>query len=77
MRTWSGAGVSVLVCTRGAAIEMNWSWFMVFQYLFKRRKARIVLNVLFSLLSYIGYLFGEFHKGCQVENRLIYFLYLF
>ena len=24
VRTWSGAGVSVLVCTRGAALEMNW-----------------------------------------------------
>ena len=24
MRTWGGAGVSVLVCTRGAALEINW-----------------------------------------------------
>ena len=24
MRTWGGAGVSVLVCTRGAAFEMDW-----------------------------------------------------
>ena len=24
MRTWGGAGVSVLVCTTGAAIEMDW-----------------------------------------------------
>ena len=24
MRSWGGAGVSVLVCTRGAAFEMNW-----------------------------------------------------
>ena len=24
MRTWSGAGVSLLVCTRGAAFEMFW-----------------------------------------------------
>ena len=24
MRAWSGAGVSVLVCTRGAAFEMDW-----------------------------------------------------
>ena len=24
VRTWGGAGVSVLVCTRGAAFEMNW-----------------------------------------------------
>ena len=24
VRTWSGAGVSVLVCTQGAAIEMDW-----------------------------------------------------
>ena len=24
VRTWSGAGVSVLVCTRGAAFEMDW-----------------------------------------------------
>ena len=31
VRTWSGAGVSVLVCTQGAAFEMNWWWFGVFQ----------------------------------------------
>ena len=24
MRTWGGTGVSVLVCTRGAAFEMDW-----------------------------------------------------
>ena len=24
MRTWGGAGVSVLVCTPGAAFEMDW-----------------------------------------------------
>ena len=24
MRTWGGAGVSLLVCTRGAAFEMDW-----------------------------------------------------
>ena len=24
MRTWGGAGVSVLVCTRGAEFEMDW-----------------------------------------------------
>ena len=24
MRTWGGAGVSVLVCTRGAALEIYW-----------------------------------------------------
>ena len=24
MRNWGGAGVSVLVCTRGAAFEMDW-----------------------------------------------------
>ena len=24
MRTWGGAGVSVLVCTQGAAFEMDW-----------------------------------------------------
>ena len=24
MRTWVGAGVSVLVCTQGAAFEMDW-----------------------------------------------------
>ena len=24
MRTWGGAGVSVLVCTRGAGFEMDW-----------------------------------------------------
>ena len=24
VRIWSGAGVSVLVCIRGAAFEMNW-----------------------------------------------------
>ena len=28
---WSGAGVSVLVCTRGAAFDMDWWWFGVFQ----------------------------------------------
>ena len=27
MRSWSGAGVSVLVCTRGAGIEIDWWWF--------------------------------------------------
>ena len=31
MRTWGGAGVSVLVCTRGAVFEMDWWWFGVFQ----------------------------------------------
>ena len=31
VRTVGGAGVSVLVCTRGAAFEMNWWWFGVFQ----------------------------------------------
>ena len=31
VRTLSGAGVSVLVCTLGAAFEMNWWWFGVFQ----------------------------------------------
>ena len=31
VRTWGGAGVSVLVCTQGAAFEMDWSWFGVFQ----------------------------------------------
>ena len=31
VRTWNGAGVSVFVCTRGAAIEMDWWWFGVFQ----------------------------------------------
>ena len=31
VRTWSGAGVSVLVCTRGAAFEMDWWWFGMFQ----------------------------------------------
>ena len=29
MRTWGGAGVSVLVFTRGAAFEMDWWWFGV------------------------------------------------
>ena len=24
MRTWGGAGVSVLVCTRGAELEIDW-----------------------------------------------------
>ena len=24
MRTWGGAGVSVLVCTRGAGFEVDW-----------------------------------------------------
>ena len=28
---WSGAGVSVLVCTWGAAFEMDLWWFGVFQ----------------------------------------------
>ena len=31
VRVWSGARVSVLVCTRGAAFEMDWWWFGVFQ----------------------------------------------
>ena len=31
VRTWSGAGISELVCTRGAAFEMVWWWFGVFQ----------------------------------------------
>ena len=31
MRTWGGAGVSVLVCTRGEAFKMDWWWFGVFQ----------------------------------------------
>ena len=31
VRTWSGVGVNVLVCTRGAAFEMDWWWFVVFQ----------------------------------------------
>ena len=31
VRIWSGAGVIVLVCTRGAAFEMDWWWFGVFQ----------------------------------------------
>ena len=31
MRTWGRAGVSVLVSTWGAAFEMDWSWFGVFQ----------------------------------------------
>ena len=31
MRTWGGAGVNVLVCTRGAGIEMDWRKFGVFQ----------------------------------------------
>ena len=31
LRTWGGAGVSVLVCTRGAAFEMDWWKFGMFQ----------------------------------------------
>ena len=31
VKTWGGAGVSVLVCTRGAAFEMDWRKFGVFQ----------------------------------------------
>ena len=31
VKTWSGAGVSVLVCTRAAAIEKDRWWFGVFQ----------------------------------------------
>ena len=31
VRTWSGARVSVLVCTRGAVFEMDWWWFGFFQ----------------------------------------------
>ena len=31
VRTWIGTGVSVLVCARGAALEMDWQWFGVFQ----------------------------------------------
>ena len=27
VRTWGGVGVNVLVCTRGAAFEMDWWWF--------------------------------------------------
>ena len=30
VRTLSGAGVSVPVCTRGAAFEIDWWWFWVF-----------------------------------------------
>ena len=30
VRIWSGTVVSVLVCTRGAAFEMDWWWFGVF-----------------------------------------------
>ena len=29
MRTWGGVGLSVLVCTWGAAFEMDWWWFGV------------------------------------------------
>ena len=32
MRTWGGAGVSMLVCKRGAAFEMDWWKFGLFQY---------------------------------------------
>ena len=31
VRTWGGAGVCVLVCTRGAAFEVDWRKFGVFQ----------------------------------------------
>ena len=31
VRTWGGAGVIVLVCTRGAAFEMDWRNVGVFQ----------------------------------------------
>ena len=31
LRTWGGAGVSVLVCTRGAGFEMDWWMYGVFQ----------------------------------------------
>ena len=31
VRIWSEAGVSVLVCPRGSALEMDWWWFDVFQ----------------------------------------------
>ena len=31
VRIGSGAGVSVLVCTRASAFEMDWWWFGVFQ----------------------------------------------
>ena len=30
VRIWSGAGVSVLVCTQESAFEMDWLWFGVF-----------------------------------------------
>ena len=30
VRTWSGARISVLVCTWGAAFEMDWWWFGCF-----------------------------------------------
>ena len=33
VRTWSVKGISVLVCTRGAAIEMDWWWFGVFLWI--------------------------------------------
>ena len=29
MRDWGGAGVGMLVCTRGGAFEMDWWWFEV------------------------------------------------
>ena len=33
MRTLDGVGVSVLVCTQGAAFEMDWWKFGVFQWI--------------------------------------------
>ena len=34
MRTWGGAVVSVLVCTRGVALEMDWRKFFFFFFFF-------------------------------------------
>ena len=40
--TWSGAGVSVLVYRRGAAFEMDWWWFGVFQLILQYYTVHII-----------------------------------
>ena len=53
MRTWSGAGVSVLVCTRGAAIEMDSWWFGMFQF---SSQSKAFFNIAFGLFSKVNHI---------------------
>ena len=54
MRTWGGAGVSVLVCTRGAAFEMDWWKFGVIQWILQYYKHfSLRLHALHVLIWYI------------------------